>query len=64
MSIEMLIEKINQMSYKELLRYNRFAPLGDEIFLNKELSDCFFQNMKAKRVSDEYHTQISKEIGW
>lgn len=64
MNIEETIKKINQMNYRELLSYNRFAPLGDEIFCNKILSDCFFQNMKEKRLSDEYHTKISKEIGW
>jgi hypothetical protein len=58
-------EQIDAMTYEQLLRKWRFAPLGDPTF-QAELGEYYSTRMEAKRaeVGPEEHTRISKLIGW
>lgn len=56
-------EWIDNATYRQLLDRWRNASIGDSIFLN-EAGTYYEQTMKKKRISDEAHTQASKEIGW
>lgn len=60
--IQELKNEIMQMSHIELVRRWRFAPIGDEIFSNLELSALMkhrlFQHFGG--ITPE----ISKEVGW
>lgn len=57
--------KIDAMSYYDLLKGWRFAPVGDPLFQG-ETGDYYAQVMAKKRVEvgPDAHTGISKEIGW
>lgn len=60
-----LKDKIDGMTYKELLSKWRFAPLGDELMLGesgKYFSKVF--RVKENAISHSEHTRISKEMGW
>ena len=56
---------IDAMSYENMLRAWRFAPIGDQMFQG-ETGEYFAQQMAAKRklVGDGGHTAASKRIGW
>ena len=58
--------KIDSMSYEELLRKWRFAPIGDPMFQGE--SGCYFDrrmaDMRAELGGAEIHTAASKRIGW
>ena len=63
----MLSEKkrIDAMTYEQMLRKVRFAPIGDRMFVG-ETGDYFMRVMaekKAKLANGE-HTAASKSIGW
>lgn len=62
---EKLKEEISNMSYEQLFRLWRFEPPGSRYF-SGEIGSYFCEIFKKKRVEvgDEYHTQISKMIGW
>lgn len=57
--------KIDQMSYEQMLRLNRYAPVGEPLFQGVT-GTYFFENMSKKK--DELplgeHVRISKLIGW
>ena len=58
--------RIDGMSYGELLRKWRFAPVGDPMFQG-EAGDYFGERMKELRSrpgGDEKHVSASKSIGW
>ncbi len=57
--------KIDAMSYEQLLRRWRFAPIGDQMFQD-ESGDYFKQRMAEVRatVGDAAHVSASKAIGW
>ena len=65
MSIEEDKRKINAMSYEQLLRHNRYAPIGDPLFVG-ELGEHFKRVLAEKRkiIGDEEHAATSKLIGW
>jgi hypothetical protein len=56
---------IDRMSYKSMLKRNRFAPAGDLMFQG-EVGDYFLKVMHEKEAVLEpgEKTVISKEIGW
>ena len=56
---------IDRMSYKSMLKRNRFAPVGDAMFMG-EVGVYFQEVMAAKEGELEpgEKTAISKEIGW
>jgi len=58
-------EQIDNMSYEQLLRHNRFAPAGDPMFVG-EVGKYYMKVMAEKRkiVGDREHTAASKSIGW
>lgn len=56
-------EVIDRMSYKELLRRWRFAPLGDPWFQG-ETGDYWSQRMRELREKGADHVGASKKIGW
>lgn len=56
--------KIDLMSYVELLRLWRFAPLGDPLFLGE--SGTYFKNrlLRLKAEDPDGAVAASKQIGW
>ena len=58
-------QSIDGMSYENMLRAWRFAPLGDPMFQG-ETGDYFAKKMSEKRaaITAEEHTAASKRIGW
>lgn len=58
-------ERIDRMSYEQMLRIWRFAPLGSPVFQGKT-GDYFNASMRRKRYSQcrGAHTAASKRIGW
>jgi hypothetical protein len=59
---EKMKQKIDSMSYREMLSLNRFAPIGHPMF-SGEVGDYFMESMKEKRESAD-HVADSKSIGW
>ena len=58
-------EWIDNASYEDLLRKQRFAPLGDKFFLRGELSDYFYKQIYKLRDADPNGAvAASKRIGW
>jgi len=53
--------KIDSMSYKQLLSYWRFAPVGSPWFQG-ETGEYWKKRMKE--IKPDNHAQISKDIGW
>ena len=58
-------EQIDLMPLEDMLRKNRFAPIGDPLFQG-EIGDYFMEVMKEKKsnISPEEWTRISKNLGW
>ena len=57
-------EWIDNASLKELLRKNRFEPVGSPWFIG-ELGTYFSKVMNEKRAADPAGwTRASKELGW
>ena len=55
---------IDGASYEDLLRRNRFAPVGDPIFQG-ECGDYFLKVMAERQAADPAgHVAASKQIGW
>ncbi len=57
---------IDSMSYEDMLRNWRFAPIGDALFQD-ESGDYFSKRMKELRSqpdADARHVAASKSIGW
>lgn len=57
--------EIDNMSYEEMLRLWRFAPIGDSTF-SGETGDYFTEVLQRKKTALKpgEHTMISKRIGW
>lgn len=61
-----LKQKIDNMSYMQLLTKWRHAPIGDVMF-SGESARYFTERMRelrSKPGGDEHHVQASKSIGW
>lgn len=58
-------QRIDNMSYKELLKKWRFAPVGTPLFEGEsgEYFEKVFSEKRKKLLSGEY-SAISKEVGW
>ena len=58
-------DRIDHMSYTEMLSKWRFAPVGDPMFQG-EIGDYFSMVMGKKKevLADGEHSQVSKAIGW
>lgn len=56
---------IKNATYEQLLRKNRFASIGDSMFIG-ELGTFFMKTMKVKKqdLTNEEQVKISKKIGW
>ncbi len=54
---------IDGMSYEELLRQWRFAPVGDPLFVG-ESGDYWVERMRELRALGADHVAASKSIGW
>ncbi len=55
---------IDSLSYTQLLRHNRFAPVGDDWF-EGDTGDYWFRVMAKKREADPgAAVAASKSIGW
>lgn len=56
---------IKNATYEQLLRKNRFGPLGDEMFIGK-LGEYFGEIMAKKKaeLTPKEQVQASKNIGW
>ena len=54
--------EIDAMSYEQMLRKWRFAPLGDPAFQG-ERGAYFSETMHAKKKFVD-HVQASKNVGW
>ncbi len=58
---------IDNASYEDMLRRNRYGPIGDPMFQSgTELCDYFKEVFKRKRqeAGDSGHVTASKRIGW
>jgi len=56
-------EKINKMTYKQLLYKWRFAPVGDPWFKG-ETGEYFVKRINELKSKGVDHVKASKEIGW
>ena len=57
-------DRIDKMTYTEMLGLWRFAPAGDTMFQG-ESGDYFAQRMQDLRESEDVdHVGASKAIGW
>lgn len=54
---------IGSMSYKEMLRRWRFAPIGDPLFQG-ESGEYFRQKMVEKRAAEQNPATVPKRIRW
>ncbi|CAK2831347.1 conserved hypothetical protein [Vibrio crassostreae] len=56
---------IDNASYQELLRKNRFAPVGDPFFQG-DIGEYYLKVMGDKRIEigNDSHVAASKAIGW
>lgn len=59
-----LVAWIDAAGYGELLERWRFAPVGDAIFSDSELSARFRESMAEKHPGAAGHAAASKRIGW
>lgn len=56
--------EINGMSIYEMLRRNRFAPMGDEIFMG-ESGTYFLQRMcELRDANPAAYSRASRDLGW
>ena len=55
--------RIDAMDYEQLLRKNRFAPLGDPMMMG-EVGDYFCKRLGEMRDKHPNPSQVSKDIGW
>jgi hypothetical protein len=57
--------KIDKMNYEEMLRMNRFHPVGSEWFQG-EIGDYFLAEMYRKKAELTPAEQVSasKAVGW
>jgi hypothetical protein len=62
---ELIKKEIDAMSYEELLRRWRHAPIGSAIFQG-EVGEYYAERMSymRARVGHEAHVRASKSIGW
>ena len=60
-----LKEQIDAMSYEQMLSKNRFAPIGDEMFIG-EVGKYFGARMSKLRAEGKVgmHVAASKSVGW
>lgn len=59
-----MIEWIDNASLEDLLRKNRFSPIGDPFFRN-EVGDHFMGVLAQRRNEDPSEwTRVSKKVGW
>lgn len=65
MNKEDMIKWIDNASYADLLRKNRFAPIGDPMCCG-EIGDHFVKvlNEKKNKLPHDEQVRISKMIGW
>ena len=55
---------IDEATYEDLLRRNRFAPIGDPMFRG-DTGDYYSKVMNEKRAANPgEHVRASKAIGW
>lgn len=54
-------QKIDRMSYEELLKGWRFAPVGD-VWFQGETGNYWSKRMEETLPNN--HVEISKKIGW
>ena len=55
---------IDAMTYEDLLRKWRFAPLGDPMFVG-ETGKYFAERMEQKRTEEGTdRVAVSKKVGW
>lgn len=54
---------IDAMSYEELLRLNRFAPIGAPYFQG-ESGEYILRRLRELRIGGADHVAASKKIGW
>jgi hypothetical protein len=67
MNVQEMKKWIDGATYEDLLRKQRFEPVGSPWFLEQEVADHFFERMKALRSAEgglEEHVRASKAIGW
>lgn len=60
---ETIKQRIDSMSYEQLLSMWRFAGVGDPMFQG-ETGDYFAARMKELRDKGADHVGASKNIGW
>lgn len=58
--------KIDAMPYAELLRLNRFAPIGDPMFAGDSGTYILtrMRDMRAAPGGHRLHVSASKAVGW
>jgi hypothetical protein len=54
-------DKIDNMTYYNMLYHWRFAPVGDAM-LQEEIGKYFAKRMSE--IEPENHVEISKSVGW
>ena len=59
-------KKIDGLSYADMLKLVRFAPIGHPYFVKGEVGDYFRAHMNSERekISDGEAVAISKDLGW
>lgn len=60
---ETIKQQIDAMTYEEMLRKWRFAPVGDPM-LQGETGTYFATRMREIEPSREEKVRVSKKIGW
>jgi len=58
-------EKIDNMSYEEMFKLRRFAPIGDTLMIGD--TGTYFLDVlykKEKEIPSAERVAISKRIGW
>ena len=62
---QMLIAKIKQLSYEEMLYISRHTT-GDNAYLHGEVGQFFVQRLafQGSQLGDEEKKQISEQVGW
>jgi hypothetical protein len=54
---------IDSLSYEDLLRRRRFAPMGD-LWFEGETGEYWSKRMRELRNAGADHVKASKTIGW